>query len=139
MVRLVTLKLLLKGVSFNPEIELSMADKNSNEIFLDSHIVLNPSCIVNFDWEWGQTGHFTVFTNNLLEELFIDVGYNYDSSYNEYQYGFKLDATDVNIIRTIQWDTEDGHIPRFWILGDNPLPGNWDVWLLWNYEWYEVK
>ena len=132
-------KITTQGVSFNPEIELSMADKNSNEIFLNSHIILNPSCIVNFNWEWGQTGHFTIFTNNLLEELFIDVGYNYDSSYNEYQYGFKLDATDVNIIRTIQWNTEDGHIPRIWILGDNPLPGNWDVWLLWNYEWYEVK
>jgi len=127
-----------EGFSFNPEIELSMSDTNSNEMFLDSTIVLNPSCIVNFDWEWGQTGHFTVFTNDLLEEVFIDVGYNYDPTYDEYQYGFNLNAADVNIIRTIQWDTEDGHIPRIWILGDTPLPGDWDVWLLWNYEWYEV-
>ncbi len=128
-----------EGFSFNPEIDLSMTDKNSNEIFLVSHIILNPSCIISFDWTWGQTGHFTVFTNNLIEDLFIDIGYNYDSNYDEYKYGFKLEATDVSIIRTIQWDTEDGHIPRFWVLGDDPLPGNWDVWLLWNYEWYEVK
>jgi hypothetical protein len=128
-----------EGFSFNPEIDLSIIDKNSNEIFLESHIVLNPNCIISFDWGWGQTGHFTVFTNNLIEDLFIDVGYNYDSNYDEYKYGFKLEATDVSIIRTIQWDTEDGHIPRFWVLGDDPLPGNWDVWLLWNYEWYEVK
>jgi hypothetical protein len=128
-----------EGFSFNPEIELSMTDKNSNEVFLNSHIVINSSCIVKFDWEWGQAGHFKVFTNDLLEELFIDVGYNYDNNYNEYKYGFMLDATDISIIRTIQWDTEDGHLPRFWVLGDNPLPGNWDVWLLWNYEWYEVK
>ena len=87
----------------------------------------------------AKTGHFTVFTNNLLEELFIDAGYNYDPSYNEYQYGFMVTASDVGIIRTIQWDTQDGHIPRFWVLGDNPFPNNWDVWLLWNYEWYEVK
>ena len=100
---------------------------------------MNPNCIISFDWAWGQTGHFTVFTNNLIEDLFIDVGYNYDSNYDEYKYGFMLEATDVSIIRTIQWDTEDGHIPRFWVLGDDPLPGNWDVWLLWNYEWYEVK
>lgn len=127
-----------QGMSFNPEIELSLYDKNSNKIFLQSQLVLNPTCMVKFDWEWGQTGHFTVFTNNLLEEMFIIVGYNFNSVYNEYQYGFRVDATDVNIIRTVMWNTEDGHIPRFWILGDNPLPGNWDVWLLWNYDWYEV-
>jgi hypothetical protein len=127
-----------QGMSFNPEIELSLYDKNSKKIFLQSQLVLNPTCMVKFDWEWGQTGHFTVFTNNLLEEIFIIVGYNFNSVYNEYQYGFRIDATDVNIIRTIMWNTEDGHIPRFWVLGDNPLPGNWDVWLLWNYEWYEV-
>ena len=128
-----------EGFSFNPEIELAMSDSNSNELFLDSHIVLNPSCDVNFNWEWGQTGHFTVYTNDLLEEVFIDTGYHYDSTYDEYQYGFKLNAADVNIVRTIQWDTEDGHIPRIWILGDVPMPGIWDVWLLWNYEWYEVN
>lgn len=122
-----------EGFSFNPEIELSLTDKNSNEIFVNGRIVLNPRCIVKFDWQWGQTGHFTVFTNNILEELFIDARYNND------QYGFKVTATDVNIIRTIKWDTQDGHVPRFWVLGDNPIPGNWDVWLLWNYEWYEVK
>ncbi|MCJ7571140.1 MAG: hypothetical protein MUO82_04620 [Candidatus Thermoplasmatota archaeon] len=132
-------KVTTEGFSFNPEIELSMSDTNSNEMFLDSTIVLNPSCIVNFDWEWGQTGHFTVYTNDLLEEVFIDTGYHYDPTSDEYQYGFKLNAADVNIKRTIQWDTQDGHIPRIWILGDNPLPGGWDVWLLWNYEWYEVK
>jgi len=132
-------KVTTERFSFNPEIELLMSDSNSNEMFLDSTIVLNPSCVVNFDWEWGQTGHFTVFTNDLLEEVFIDVGYNYDPTYDEYQYGFNLNAADVNIIRTIQWDTQDGHIPRIWILGDNPLPGDWDVSLLWNYEWYEVK
>jgi len=122
-----------EGVSFNPEIELSLTDQNSNQIFVDSHIVLNPRCIVTLDWEWGQTGHFTVFTNNILKDLFIDARYNND------QYGFKVTATDVNIIRTIKWDTKDGHVPRFWVLGDNPIPGNWDVWLLWNYQWYEVK
>ena len=128
-----------EGFSFNPEIELSLSDSNSKEMFVNSTLILNPSCIVNFDWELGQTGHFTVFTNDLIEELSIDTGYHYDSIYDEYQYGFKLNAADVNIIRTIQWDTEDGHIPRIWILGDNTIPGDWDIWLLWNYEWHEVK
>ncbi len=128
-----------EGISFNPEVELSLYDANSNKIFLAGNLVLNPRGIVKFDWEWGQTGHFTVFTNNFLEELFINVGYNFSLADNEYQYGFKVTATDVNLIRTIQWDTQDGHMPRFWVLGDNPLPGDWDVWLLWNYKWYEVK
>lgn len=128
-----------QGVAFNPQIEITLYDKNSNKIFFQGRLVLNPSCRVKYDWEWGQTGHFTVFTNNFLEEMSIIVGYNFNSVYNEYQYGFRVNATDVNIIRTIMWNTEDGHIPRIWVLGDNPLPGNWDAWLLWNYEWYEVK
>ena len=49
------------GFSFNPEIELSLFDKNSNEIFVNSYIVLNPRCIVTFDWEWGQNRTFHSF------------------------------------------------------------------------------
>jgi len=84
-------------------------------------------------------GHFTVFTNDLVENINFEVGYGYDQSYDEYEYGFRINGTDISIIRTIQWDTENGAIPRIWVLGDDLIPGSWDVWLLWQYEWYEVK
>jgi hypothetical protein len=100
---------------------------------------LNPDCIIKFDWEWGQIGHFTIFTNDLIEDVHFEVGYNYYQNLDEYEYGFNITGTDINVIRTVQWDTEDGIIPRIWILGDDPIPGNWDIWLLWQYEWFEVK
>jgi len=127
------------GVGFNPEVEVTFYDKNSNEIFIYGNVVLNPSCILKFDWEWGKMGHFTVFTNDLVENINFEVGYGYDQSYDEYEYGFRINGTDISIIRTIQWDTENGAIPRIWVLGDDIIPGSWDVWLLWQYEWYEVK
>jgi len=127
------------GIDFSPEIELNFLDKNSNEIFLFCSIMMNPNCVLKFDWEWGEMGHFTVFTNDIIEDVYIEIGYNYDQNLDEFEYGFKITGSDINVIRTIQWDTENGIIPRIWILGDDPIPGNWDVWLLWQYEWYEVK
>ncbi len=128
-----------EGVEFSPEIELNFLDINSNEIFLFCSILLNPDCIFKFDWNWDETGHFTVFTNDLIQNINFEIGYNYDMDLDEFEYGFRLTGSDINVIRTIQWDTENGVIPRIWILGDDPIPGNWDVWLLWKYEWYEVK
>ena len=77
--------------------------------------------------------------DDLIQNIHFEIGYNYDRDLDEFEYGFRLTGSDINVIRTIQWDTENGVIPRIWILGDDPIPGNWDVWLLWKYEWYEVK
>jgi hypothetical protein len=128
-----------QGLEFSPEIELNFLDINSNELLFDFNILLNPDCILKFDWNWDETGHFTVFTNDLIKDINFEVGYNFNDNYNEFQYGFKLTGSNINVIRTIQWDIENGVIPRIWILGDDPIPGDWDVWLLWNYEWYEVR
>ncbi len=127
------------GIEFSPKIELNFIDKNSNEIFILCNIILNNNCILKFDWEWDEIGYFTIFTNDLIENLKFEVGYNFDDILNEFEYGFRINGSDINLIRTIKWDTENGVIPRIWILGDNTLPGNWDIWLLWKYEWYEVK
>jgi len=126
------------GIDFSPSIELNFLDKNSNEIFIFFSILLNPDCIMRFDWEWRQTGHFTVFTNDLIEDVHFEIGYNYNQNLDEFEYGFKITGSEINVIRTIQWDTDNGLIPRIWLLGDDPIPGNWDVWLLWQYEWFEV-
>ncbi|RLF56326.1 MAG: hypothetical protein DRN27_09725 [Thermoplasmata archaeon] len=127
------------AIDVDTAVDFTFVDQSSNQINIYAKIVLNPDCIVKFDWEWGQAGHFTVFTNEFLKELQFKVGYIYSPEQQEYQYGFDIHAQDVGIIRTIQWDTENGNVPRIWILGDEPLPGDWDVWLLWNYNWYEVK
>ena len=56
-----------------------------------------------------------------------------------YQYGFKLDGYDfIDITRIIIWQTDDRIIPRIWILGDNPLPGDWTIKVLWKGDWYDV-
>ena len=126
------------GIEVDTAIDFTYVDANTNQLNIYAKLVLNSNCILKFDWEWGDTGHFTVFTNKFLEELEFKVGYIYDSGQDEYQYGFDINAQDVGIVRTIQWDV-DGNLPRIWVLGDNPLPGDWYVWLLWNYNWYEVK
>ena len=133
------LQIQTEGIDFSPEIELSFSDINTNKIFMSGDIVLNPSCILKFDWQWGEIGHFTIFTNNIIGDVNFEVGYNYNQNIDQYQFGFKINGEDINIIRTIQWDTQNGMIPRIWILGDDLIPGDWDVWLLWQYEWYEVK
>lgn len=119
--------------------EFTFYDKDSNRLNIYAKIVINPNCLIKFDWKWGDTGHFTIFTNDFLRELEFKVGYMYNYEQNEHKYGFKIDAQSVSIVRTIQWDTVNGNVPRIWVLGDNPLPSDWDVWLLWNYKWYEVK
>ena len=103
-------------------------------------VVLNPNCYVKCDWDWGEVGHFTFYARELFTQFDFEALYNYDSSQNKYQYGFKIEATDfLDLTRKVLWETENGIVPRIWFLGDNGFPGNWDVWLLWNYEWYEVK
>ena len=127
-----------EGIEFSPEIELNILDKNSNEFFVFCNLVLNKNCILKFEWNWAESGHFTVFTNNIIENVYFEIGYNFNDDIDEFEYGFRINGSNVNLIRTIQWDTENGVIPRIWVLGDD-LPGNWDVWLLWKYDWYEVK
>ncbi|MCK4348665.1 MAG: hypothetical protein KAW47_08610 [Thermoplasmatales archaeon] len=126
---------LIQTHDINAEADVTFGDKYSSNIYFSVSVILDSHAIVKFEWEWGQIGHVMVFTN-LFEELDFEVGYNYDPGYNEYQYGLKAHATDVGFTRTLQWDLENGF--RFWWLGDDELPDNWDVQLLWNYEWRDV-
>jgi len=126
---------LIQTHDINAEADVTFGDKYSSNIYFSVSVVLDSHAIVKFEWEWGQIGRVMVFTN-LFEELDFEVGYNYDPGYNEYQYGFKAHATDVGFTRTLKWDLENGF--RFWWLGDDELPDNWDVQLLWNYEWRDV-
>ena len=123
------------------EASLTLGSKYSSNLYIYANVVLNPNCYVKCDWDWGETGHFTFFTRELFTQFDFEALYNYDSSQNEYQYGFtihKVPSTGDSIFtRTIQWDTT--HTPvRIWILGDAPIPSQWTLNVLWNYNWYPV-
>lgn len=126
-------------LQLNTPVEVTFADIENNEFKLQGFISLNENSFVKIEWEWGQTGYFMVYTREPIgDQLYFEVGYGAPQN-GVYQYGLKINATDFfDIKRTVMWDTENGQIPRIWILGDKPFPGEWDVWLLWNYEWYEV-
>jgi len=127
-------------IALNKDVEVNFGDIETDQFKLYGYISLNEDRYVKFEWEWGPIGYFMVFTNGPIgNELYLEAGYG-STQGDEYQYGFKIEATDfLDLTRTVLWDTENGVVPRIWFLGDNGFPGNWDVWLLWNYEWYEVK
>jgi len=127
-------------VELNKDVNVTFANVSSENFKLYGYISLYGNRKLKLDWEWGDTGHFTIYTFNraIGRELYVEFGYG-EKMNDTYRYGFKLIATNfLNITRTIQWDTVNGIVPRIWILGDKPLPSEWHAWLLWNYKWYEV-
>ena len=128
-------------LEFSVPLEVTFVDITSDQVQLFGSFSLYEDRYLKIEWELGRTGYFTIFTPEPLgESLFLQIGYNYDYEKQEYQYGFLINATDfLMITKTIQWDTINGAIPRIWVLGDEPLPGNWAVSLLWNYTWYDFE
>lgn len=127
-------------VQLNKKADFNLANITSDNLKLQGHVSLYSGRSLKIEWRLGETGYFTVYTFNkpVGEQLNIEFGYGQKQN-NTHRYGFKLSANDfLNITRTIQWDTENGVVPRIWILGDKPLPTGWTAKLLWNYKWYEV-
>jgi hypothetical protein len=116
------------------EVEVAFGDKYGSNVYFYGKVKLASGAIVKYTWDWSSNGYFMVFCN-LFEELDVEAYMNYDSAQQQYQYGFKAYATDIMFTRTLKWDVDS---LRFWWLGDEPLPGQWDVWILWNYAWHEV-
>jgi hypothetical protein len=127
-------------LELNKPVEVTFADIENGQFKLSGFVSLNEHSYLKIEWEWGPIGYFMVYTREPIgEELHFEIGYGALQN-SIYQYGFNITGTGfLDIKRTVMWDTESGQIPRIWVLGDNPFPGEWDVWLLWNYEWYEVK
>jgi len=123
------------------EASLTLGSKYDSNLYIYANIVLNPNCYVKCDWDWGETGHFIFFARELFTQFDFEALYNYGSSQNEYQYGFKIhkvpSAGDQIFTRTIKWDTTRTPV-RIWILGDAPIPSEWNLNVLWNYIWYPV-
>ncbi len=124
----------------NKPVEVTFANISNENFKIYGDISLNEDSYLKLEWKWGETGYFTVYTRKPIgDSLHFEVGYG-PKMEGVYEYGIRINATGfLDIKRTIMWDTEDGHIPRIWILGDKPFPGEWDIWLLWKYKWYEVK
>jgi hypothetical protein len=134
-------QLIVQTNGIQAEAEIIFGTKDSSNLYIYAHIVLNPNCYFKSTWDWGETGHFMFFTSALFQEFDLEVLYNYGSSQNEYQYGFKIhkvpSAEGEMFTRTIQWDTTHSPV-RIWILGDAPIPFEWTLNVLWNYIWYPV-
>jgi len=112
---------------------------SGTNLYIYLNVVLNPNCYVKCEWKWGDTGYFEFFTRELFNEF--DFEALYAQSGTNYQYGFKIhkipsSGNDI-FTRTIQWDTEAQPV-RIWWLGDEPIPSEWTLEVLWNYEWYPV-
>jgi hypothetical protein len=127
-------------IRLKKDLKVTFVDIETSEFKLFGHISLYGDRFFKVDWEWGETGHFTIYAPEPIgKELYLEFGCGPVQG-GVYKYGLKITATDfLWVTRTIMWDTENGVVPRIWVLGDKPLPGEWDVWLLWNYKWYEVK
>jgi hypothetical protein len=127
-------------IELNEAVEVTFADIMTNEFKLDGYISLNENSYLKIEWDWGPTGYFMIYTREPVgDKLHFEIGYGAQQN-NRYQYGCNITgSTFLDIQRTVMWDTNSGNIPRIWILGDDPFPGEWDVRLLWNFTWYEVK
>ncbi|VVB61421.1 Uncharacterised protein [uncultured archaeon] len=116
------------------EVEVAFGDKYSSNVYFYGKVALASGATVKFSWDWSSNGYFMVFSN-LFKELDVEAYINYSPEQQQYQYGFKANATNVMFTRTLKWDIQN---LRFWWLGDEPLPSQWDVWILWDYVWHEV-
>jgi hypothetical protein len=118
----------------NAEVEVAFGDKYSSNVYFYGKVTLASGATVKFSWDWNSNGYFMVFSN-LFKELDVESYINYSPEQQQYQYGFKANATNVMFTRTLKWDIQN---LRFWWLGDEPLPSQWDVWILWDYVWHKV-
>ena len=81
-------------IALNKEVEVNFGDIETDQFKLYGYISLNEGRYVNFEWKWGSTGYFMVFTNGPIgNELYLEAGYG-STQGGEYQYGFKMEATD---------------------------------------------
>jgi len=132
----------------NKPVEVTFVDMESETFKIYGFISLYADRKLKLEWELieGETGNpagngwFMIYTfgQPIGNEFHLEIAYAPNADWN-YQFGFKLDGYDfIDITRTIVWQTDDRIIPRIWILGDNPLPGDWTIKVLWKGEWYDV-
>jgi len=125
-------------IELNKPVEVTFVDMTTGDFKLYGYISLYGDRKIMIEWELMENGFFRVYTFGKPVGNQFQLDFEYDpSGGGNYQYGFKITGQDfIEITRTIQWNTVDRIIPRIWILGDVPLPGDWDVDVLWKGKWY---
>lgn len=127
-------------LQFNKNVVVTFADAQSETFKIHGNVSFNASRQLQISWELGDSGHFTVYTfgEPLGNQFNLEFGYDPQHAGN-FQYGFKLTGQHfVALTRTIQWYSVDGQLQRVWVLGDEPIPGDWTLKVLWNGQWYNV-
>ncbi len=127
-------------LQFNKVVAVTFANTASQTFKIQGAVSLNATSRLHLGWELGDSGYFTIFTfgQPLGDQFNLEVGYDPQHTGN-YQYGFRLMGQHfIQITRTIQWYSENGNLVRIWILGDQAIPGDWTLQVLWNSQWYPV-
>jgi len=127
-------------LSLNKETEVTFLDSESDHFKVLGSASFFANSKLNVSWELGESGEFTIFTFSepIGDDFTLEFLWDPQQTGN-YRFGFRLVGEDfIEITRTIKWYSEGGELVRIWILGDQPLPGDWTLEVLWNYEWYTV-
>ncbi len=124
----------------NRNVEVTFADTSTPVFKLFGSASLYAQRKLLISWSLSETGYFTVHTfgQPLGDAFTLEFGFD-PAQMGNYRYGFRLTGQNfIAITRTVQWHAQNGNLIRVWILGDMPLPGDWTLQLLWNYQWYTV-
>lgn len=127
-------------LQFNKAVAVTFVDSASETFKIHGDVSMNASRRLQLSWVLGESGYFTVYTfgQPLGEQFNLEVGYDPQHT-GSYKYGFRLMGEHfIQITRTIQWYAVNGNLIRIWILGDEPIPGDWTLQVLWNGQWYPV-
>jgi len=127
-------------LQFNKNVMVTFADAQSETFALHGNVSFNASSRLQLTWALGDTGYFTIYTFGQPLGNQFNLQFAYDPQHEgNYQYGFMLTGEHfIEITRTIQWYTEGGQLERIWVLGDEPIPGDWTLEVLWQGQWYNV-
>ncbi len=131
----------LLELEVSEDVSVTFADASTEQFKLYGDISIHGDRKVKVSWDLGLSGEFTVYTFSEPVGDAFNLEFGFDPQHQgNYRYGFRLTGEDfIEITRTIKWySNSEGELERVWILGDNPLPGDWDLEVLWNYQWYSV-
>ncbi len=127
-------------LQFNKAVAVTFVNTTTQSFKIQGSVSINATRRLQLSWALGDTGHFTVYTfgQPLGDQFSLEVGYDPQHTGN-FQYGFRLLGDQfIEITRTIQWYSVNGSLVRIWILGDEPIPEDWSLDVLWNGQWYTV-
>ena len=127
-------------ISLNRNTAVNFVNAQTNTFKLYGDLKINANRKLNISWDLDENGEFTIYTFNQPVGNEFNLEFCFDPlQTGNYQYGFKLIGENfVQITRTIKWYSENSQLIRIWILGDLPIPGDWTLEVLWDYDWYPV-